>query len=235
MSTTLRRDFINAAVPLALAVSPWSQPGCAGALPKEDEDEEMSPTEDLMCEHGVIRRSFLVYEHLARQLNAGAAINLKALEQTAELMRQFGERYHEHSEEVGIFPVMKKAGRLVAMVNTLLDQHQRGREINAYFLAISKSGAPSSQQKQALSQQLLNFSRMYAHHAAREDTILFPALRQVLGLAKLKELGDKFEDDEQRILGKEGFEHGVARIGEIEATLGLAGLAKFTAPPAPKL
>ena len=187
-----------------------------------------------MREHGVIRRSFLIYEHLARELDRGAEINLKALGQTAELMLHFGERYHEHSEEIGIFPVMKKAGKLASMVDTLLVQHERGREITAYFITISKSPSLGSGRKKELSQQLWNFSRMYAQHAAREDTILFPALRQVLGPAKLKELGDKFEDDEQRILGKDGFEHGVARVGEIEAMLGMADLAKFTAPPAPK-
>ena len=236
MSDPSRRKFFQTALPLVLATSPWTRPAPLLSAPgpsPEEADEGVTATEDLMREHGVIRRALLIYEALAARLAKGENIPLSALGQTAELLRHFGEQYHEHSEEVGIFPVMKKAGKLVSMVDTLLAQHRRGGEITAYFLAASKSGSLSSLEKQTLSRQLRNFSRMYAHHAAREDTILFPALRQVLGPQQMKELGDRFEDEEKRILGEEGFEHGVARVGEIEATLGLASLAQFTAPPPP--
>jgi hemerythrin-like domain-containing protein len=237
MSDPSRRKFFRTALPLALATSPCMRPAPLLSAPgptPEEADEGVTATEDLMREHGVIRRALFIYEALAARLDKGEAIPLSALGQTAELMRHFGEQYHEHSEEVGIFPVMKKAGKLVSMVDTLLEQHRRGGEITAYFLGVAKSGSLNSFEKQTLSRQLWNFSRMYAPHAAREDTILFPALRQVLGPRQMKELGDRFENEEKRILGEEGFEHGVARVGEIEATLGLASLAQFTAPPPPK-
>jgi hemerythrin-like domain-containing protein len=238
MSDPSRREFVRTALPLVLATSPWMRPAALLSAPgpsREEPDEGITATEDLMREHGVIRRALLIYETLAARLDKGKSIPLSALGQTAELMRHFGEQYHEHSEEVGIFPVMKRAGKLVSLVDTLLEQHRRGGEITAYFLGVAQSGPLSSLEKQTLSSQLWNFSRMYAHHAAREDTILFPALRHVLVPQQMKELGDRFEDEEKRILGDEGFEHGVARVGEIEATLGLASLAQFTAPPPPKV
>lgn len=237
MSDPSRREFFRTTLPFVLASSPWMRPtpllAAPGSGPAEAE-EDVTATEDLMREHGVIRRALLIYEALAVRLDKGESIPLSALGQTAELLRHFGEQYHEHSEEVGVFPVMKKAGKLVSMVDTLLEQHRRGAEITAYFLGVAKSGSLSSLEKQTLSRQLWNFSRMYAHHAAREDTILFPALRQVLSPQQMKKLGDRFEDEEKEILGEEGFEHGVARVGEIEAALGLANLAQFTAPPPPK-
>jgi hemerythrin-like domain-containing protein len=236
MSNASRRQFFQTTLPLVLATSPWIRPAPLLSAPTPspaETDEGITATEDLMREHGVIRRALLIYAALAVRLDKGENIPLSALGQTAELMRHFGEQYHEHSEEVSIFPVMKKAGKLVSLVDTLLDQHRRGHEITAYFLAVYKSGSSSALEKQALARQLWNFSRMYAHHAAREDTILFPALRQVLGPKQMSELGDRFEEEEKRILGEEGFEHSVARVGEIEATLGLADLSQFTAPPPP--
>jgi len=72
--------------------------------------------------------------------------------------------------------------------------------------------------------------RMYRPHAAREDTVVFPAWKQVLTAAQLDEMGDKFEDIEREQFGEDGFENAVKQIAEIEASLGLADLGQFTAP-----
>lgn len=54
--------------------------------------------------------------------------------------------------------------------------------------------------------------------------------------AQYKELSEKFEELEQKMLGRDGFEDAVKRVGAIEGELGLSKLASFTAPlpPAPK-
>ena len=40
------------------------------------------------------------------------------------------------------------------------------------------------------------FVRMYEPHEAREDTVVFPALRDVLPAPKFRELAETFEDEE---------------------------------------
>ena len=72
---------------------------------------------------------------------------------------------------------------------------------------------------------------MYENHAARDDTIVFPAWKETLSERQLQEMGDKFEEIERQQFGKDGYEDAVAQIGEIEPALGLADLAQFTAPP----
>lgn len=234
MSRNSRREFFRHTLPLVLVVPPWAAgaPAAAFALP-EDPGGPVPPIEDLMRDHGVIRRCFLVYESLASRLDRHLDLPLPALGQAAELMRLFGEQYHERSEEVNVFPVLKKAKRLTGLVDALLEQHRRGREITQYFIGVSKADSLSTIQKTALSEHLWSYSRMYAHHAAREDTEIFPTLRQLLSSRQLAELGSKFEDDEQRVLGKDGFKHGLARIEEIERSLGMEDLARFTAPAPP--
>ena len=73
---------------------------------------------------------------------------------------------------------------------------------------------------------------MYQNHAAREDSIVFPAWKNALSGDELEDLGEKFEDIEKAQFGGDGFESAVKQIGDIEQALGFADLAQFT-PPAP--
>jgi hypothetical protein len=72
------------------------------------------------------------------------------------------------------------------------------------------------------------FIRMYRPHEAREDTVLFPAFRKIVTAKELKELGEKFEKEEDRLFGDEGFEKTVDQVATIEKQLGIYDLAQFT-------
>jgi len=69
---------------------------------------------------------------------------------------------------------------------------------------------------------------MYRPHAAREDTVIFPAFRDLLGQSGYRELGEQFEDKEHELLGEHGFETAVAEVARLEQYLGLGDLALFT-------
>ena len=71
---------------------------------------------------------------------------------------------------------------------------------------------------------------MYRAHASREDTVVFPAFRAILGGAEYEELGERFEEREHQLLGEHGFEGAVAEVAQLEAQLGIADLAGFTPP-----
>ena len=71
---------------------------------------------------------------------------------------------------------------------------------------------------------------MYRPHAAREETVLFPAFREVVGRSGYRELGEEFEEKEHQLFGERGFEHNVSEIARLEAALGIHDLARFTAP-----
>jgi hemerythrin-like domain-containing protein len=200
---------------------------CSGAKG----EKEVGAVEDLMREHGVLRRALLIYEESATKLVAGATLDPAALNQTASLFRAFGEDYHERKlEEAYIFPRLKKAGgKAGALVDVLLVQHQRGREITDFILA--RTGGHTIDG--TLAHVLQSFVLMYQNHAAREDTIIFPAWKAALSDSELDELGDKFEDIEKQQFGADGFQMAVDRISAIEGTLGFSDLAQFTPPPPP--
>jgi hemerythrin-like domain-containing protein len=81
--------------------------------------------------------------------------------------------------------------------------------------------------RKQLASTLRSFIRMYEPHAAREDTVLFPAFRELVGEKELARLQDVFEDKE-KALPHGGFEKMVDEVAKIEQTLGLYDLAKFT-------
>jgi hemerythrin-like domain-containing protein len=225
-----RRNFlwITTAIAMTGVVS-----GQSSSSKKENAEEEVGAVEDLMREHGILRRSLLVYTFAAIKLRGNAsAISPGGLQKTAKLFRTFGEDYHEHQlEEAHIFPAVKKAGgRGAGFVDTLTSQHQRGREITEYIIKVSSGSKLNSN----LAAALESFVLMYRHHAATEDTIVFPAWKKTLSKQQLDEMGEKFEEIEHRQFGKDGFDDAERQISEIEKELGIADLAMFTAPPPPQ-
>lgn len=208
-----------------------------GPAPGEAEPIEVTATEDLMREHGILRRALLVYREAAVKLRQDAtSVPPDVLEKAANLFRVFGEDYHEKQlEEVFIFPAVKKVpGQAAGYVDVLLAQHVRGREITDYLLSISQADRIASNSVEPLAKALESFVRMYEHHAAIEDTVVFPAWKAVVGGNELDALGEKFEEIEHQQFGSDGYETALKRMEEIEQNLGLSNLDMFTAPPPPK-
>ena len=224
MDTVSRRQFMAGVGVSGVAIL---LQGCSN---KED-SKEVTAVEDLMREHGVLRRALFVYsESTARLRSNPSSIQPEALQKTAKLFRTFAEDYHEKKlEEAFIFPAVKKAGGEAAgYIEILIAQHKRGREITDYILASTSNAKLASPDARTLALVLDSFVRMYRPHAAREDTIIFPAWKQVLSAKQYDEMNDKFEDIEKEMFGKDGFENAVQQISEIETMLGLADLAQFT-------
>ena len=229
-SNSQRRRLLALAGATTLAAS---LPGIRSA--QAAEKEEVEAAEDLMREHGVLRRALLVYVEAASRLSRGGDVSADALGQTAALFRTFGEDYHERSEEEHVFPPLVKIGGKNGMLASVLkQQHDRGREITDYVTTVTRGGRIASANGAPLSKALLSFVRMYQHHTAIEDTVIFPAWKETISEAQYEEASEQFEDVEHRMFGEHGFEDAVARINTIEQAFGLGDLGKLTAPPPPR-
>jgi len=63
---------------------------------KEGKEKEVAAAEDLMREHGILRRTLLVYGEAATRLTQRPdSVSPEALQRGAKLFRSFGEEYHE--------------------------------------------------------------------------------------------------------------------------------------------
>jgi hemerythrin-like domain-containing protein len=138
-------------------------------------------------------------------------------------------------KKLTFFPAVKKAGGEAASYpDILVVQHNRGREITDYIISVTQGAKLGASNSEPLAKALEAFVLMYRNHAAREDTIIFPAWKQTMTGKQLDEMNDKFEDIEHEQFGEDGFEDAVKQISAIENSLGLADIAPFTAPPPPK-
>jgi len=72
------------------------------------------------------------------------------------------------------------------------------------------------------------FVTMYGPHAAREDTVLFPKLRDIVSGHEFDAIGDEMEKREHEHFGDDGFEKAVAQVAELEKKVDLCDLTQFT-------
>jgi hemerythrin-like domain-containing protein len=193
------------------------------------ETVEVTPTEDLMQEHGVLRRLLLIYDEMGRRLKQGQEFPVALLQGATGLIRRFVEDYHEKDEEKYLFTRFYQAGKMVDLVNVLYLQHQRGREVTDRIQSLTTPAlfgqAPARAQ---IVELMAAFTRMYRPHAAREDTVLYPAFRSVISPKDFMALGEAFENKEARLFGENGFEKIVGQVADLEKQLGIYQLTRFT-------
>jgi hemerythrin-like domain-containing protein len=193
------------------------------------EEEEVSPNEDLMREHGLLERLLLVYEESATRLDGGGDLPIEALAGAAGIMRRFVEDYHEKLEEEHVFPRLERAEKLVELVATLREQHHAGRRLTDAITALAKPAAIAAEgSRRQLSGVLRAYLRMYRPHAAREDTVVFPSFRDVVSANEYAALGEAFEEKEHALFGEDGFTGMVEAVSQLERALGIDDLAAFT-------
>ncbi len=194
---------------------------------QESEEEEVSTNEDLMREHGILKRVLLAYDEVTRRIRAKQDFPPSAVTDSANIVRKFIEDYHEKLEEEHLFPRFRKAGKLVELVNVLYTQHQAGRRVTERVLATAGS-LKTQDDRNRLADDLHAFVRMYAPHEAREDTVLFPELHKIVSPHEYDAMGDQFEKIERQTFGGDGFEIYVAKVEAVEKQLGIYDLAQFT-------
>jgi hemerythrin-like domain-containing protein len=229
MDISGRRHFLQSVAPALLVAGASPAPVKKPAAPKKPEKEEdVTPTEDLMREHGLLKRVLLVYDEVRRRIVANTEFPPDVVTGGARIIRSFIEEYHEQLEEKHLFPRFRSHHTLVDLVDVLEEQHKAGRVVTARILALTSGGLKSPDDKKQLAASLESFTRMYAPHEAREDTVLFPALRSLVSAHEYDALGETFEDEEHRKFGQEGFEGMVEKVAGLEKTLGIYDLKQFT-------
>jgi hemerythrin-like domain-containing protein len=226
-----RRRFLKDAVGLGSAVLAAAAGVRASAAERKEAEEAVSPTEDLMREHGVLRRILLVYGEVIRRVEAKETVPADPVAKAATIVRAFIEDYHEKDEEEFVFPRFRKAGKMTGLVSVLEQQHRAGRTLTAGIQRLATPvglGQPTSRSE--LAAAMRQFIRMYEPHAAREDTELFPAFAELVSEKELHALMDTFEQKEKALpLGD--FEKMVVDVAAIEKAFGIEDLSKFTPKP----
>jgi hemerythrin-like domain-containing protein len=205
------------------------KPESAKDTTKPKPEEDVSPAEDLMREHGVLKRVMLVYDEVLRRWDKKQEVPPEILADASGMIRHFVEDYHEKLEEDYLFPRFEKANQLTDLVKTLKAQHQAGRKVTDIVMQRANArDLKDAVERSKVAEAIRQFNRMYAPHEAREDTVLFPAFRSLVSANEYDSLGEDFEKKENELFGAEGFEKMVDKVAGIEKKLGIYDLAQFT-------
>ncbi len=220
MTAITRRELIVAGAGAAALVATV---GPAMAKDKDKDKDEVSANDDLMREHGLLDRVLVIYEQALPRL--GKDVSPSVIRDSAMIIRKFVEDYHERIEEEFVFPRLE-SGPQAPLVARLRTQHQAGRRLTDAVMHLATASDERSRHR--LDETARAFVRMYRPHAAREDTVLFPAFHASLSKKEYERLGDMFEDKEHQMLGADGFEGMLAKVAAIEKQIGIDDIAVFT-------
>jgi hemerythrin-like domain-containing protein len=217
------------------ATAVWALTGPSATAPVPA-SPGIPPDDDLMREHGVLKRVLLCYREMTRRIQAGKRVTAPDLHDAALIIHDFIEGFHEGLEEGYVFPRLRREPTVAGTVTTLLVQHARGRVLTQFLLANATArGVASAGTSARLAAAMQAFVKMYEPHEAREDTVIFPAFRQVVPAAELADLGQHFADLERQQFGRDEFGAMVARVAGIEHNLGIYDLGQFTPEVGPFL
>ncbi|MEF8787975.1 MAG: hemerythrin domain-containing protein [Planctomycetota bacterium] len=224
----VRRRFLKMAGAAGLSGLSAAVGGSARAGSSGEEKEKWRPaSEELMLEHGVVHRMLLVFDEMADWIEAGDQLP-SAVNDSAAIVDEFIENYHEELEEQLIFPALEGAGEHTSMVEQLRRQHEIGRELagQGYYL-LGQGQISDAGTRGRLVSTFRDYARMYRAHAAWEDTVAFAGLREVMGKETFREVSRNIDSIRAEKLGEDGIQNALGRLRSIEQALGIGNLASY--------
>jgi hemerythrin-like domain-containing protein len=232
---TTRREFVRTAAGVGAGLlvagcgtTPAPRPPPAEP-PPPPAPPPVSPAEELMRDHAVLGRLLLLYGEARRRLRRPGPAPVDVLARAPGLVRRYVEDHHQHLEERYVFPPFERAGRWVALVATLRKQHEAGRRLTDDVLTLATPAhMRGAGNRRRLADTLRVYVRMYRPHVSREDTVLLPELRRLVGAAQYAELARTFEERERALFGAAGFERTVDEVAGLERALGIHDLDRLT-------
>jgi hemerythrin-like domain-containing protein len=213
---------------MLIATASLSGAACLRGSEKETKAWKIPPTEDLMRDHGILRRIMLVYDETARRLKQAEEFPLHVLTKANDIIRRFIQDYHEPNEQFQLFNRFGNAGKLTELVAILYQQHLAGRKLIDKIKTLStEDNLKNPAERLKVAEFLTTFNQTYRHHAAWEDTVLFPAARSIISPQDFTSVGETFERKEEKQFGSDGYEKIVGQVADLEKILGIHDLQQF--------
>lgn len=225
----LRRRWLTATAGTVGLVAIGGSALAREEAPKKASDDTLTPAEILSRNNGFLQRVMLVYETAIRRANDGGDIDPKVISIPAETTRDFFHKYNEKAKQEVVYPVFKKAGRMVDLVDAVIAQQMEGAKLTDRII----EGAPkihTKDQRESLADDIQRFIAIYRPVIAREDTDLFPTLHALMTPDDYKSLASELLKRQMAAFNGDGFETATKNIADVETKIGTNELAQAPAP-----
>jgi hemerythrin-like domain-containing protein len=191
--------------------------------------EKISPTEELCIEHAFLDRIMLVMDHTLRSAVSGTKTDLATIRKACNIISDVVDAHHMKIEEDEIYPKFANDAILKNLVSELEIQHNEARKMVAKIQDLCKAGRSISKAEINDMNRIFNeFHTMIMAHAAREESVLFPAMQGTWSDKELDALKEKQEKHEEKLLGKDAINKVYSMIGDLEMSAGLESVRDFT-------
>ncbi len=200
----------------------------AGLAPQSEaastQEHGVGAIETLMRGHGLLLRALIIYDVIKNRIVKGQETEPSLVLDTAAVIHNYLEGFHEMVEEKYIFAPMENKKVGFAAIQELKVQHGSGFELTHRIANLAKAGTLKAE----LAGYLGDFNVMYRHHSAYEDTIIFPSFEAMGTREDLTELAATVAAEEKKVLGHKGFDDFVNQIAHVEKKLGIYELSSST-------
>jgi len=166
--------------------------------------KNMSATDTMREEHGVILRVLRCLSASADQAEKEPGLDVESIQKMLEFFRGFADGCHHAKEEAHFFPLARQrgVGCPPASIDSLLAEHQEGRDhIRVMDENLSAAGSGNRQAKVRFLQHARQYVQLLTDHIGKEDHCLFPTADTMLSTADQGALVKAFEELEQQELG----------------------------------
>jgi len=162
----------------------------------------MYATQQLRDEHDGIRVMLAVLEHLAGELQRGAAVDTGDLASILDFLRTFADKCHHGKEEELLFPALVAAGlpEHSGPIAVMLIEHTQGRAF-IHGMGDVLAQLPDAAARASFAEHALGYVHLLRAHIEKENQVLFSMAEMRLSAADHTRLLDAFEQIETERIG----------------------------------
>lgn len=201
----------------------------AGPAWASERSMSVSAPEALSREHGMLTRLLLAIDNVVNNAIEDRNTDLSPINSASRAIQAVVADHHMAFEEQNIYPRMEQIDYLNSMTETLEGQHDDARVINKMVLDMTRGGKVKGKSElDELTLLTKSFKEMITAHAAWEETVIFPAMYDLLSERDMSDINKKFLEAEQKLLGNKGIVEIYRNIDDIEEAAGTHDLSMFT-------
>lgn len=183
--------------------------------------EKFSRWDDyLIAEHELIERSMAVLKKCLEPIELSGPVDTVKLGRAIDFLLQFGDKIHNTKEEKFLFPFMGEKGIPVegGPLGVMLMEHEAERKLlERMLMTLPRFDAMNLEERIQFKEEGMEYLTIRAEHIWKENDVLYPMGRQVIGEEENQEMLQSFARLNREVYGEGAFAKFQAMVSEVEA------------------
>ncbi|MEM2058502.1 MAG: hemerythrin domain-containing protein [Thermoproteota archaeon] len=162
------------------------------------------PLEKLEEEHRVIEKVIGALKHMVEAMKRDVNPPVEDLRKSVDFLRTFADKCHHSKEEEVLFRVLEERGvpRSGGPIGVMLQEHEQGRSLIKEMLrAVEAIEKGNEHGYIVFSEKASSYIELLEDHISKEDNVLYPIGRNILGKKEMENLSEDFEKIEVEKVG----------------------------------